>query len=187
MPWIFTRNVPDDWLIVSPRAIEFEPETAEHETGYSWIEMPEAGWPEFDAFDGAVQALADFVIALPDVYNSDSENTLILGFSQGAATALVTAIEHPNICKGIAALVGFVPDLPINKVEAIRESQPLANLPILMAVGNRDERIPLEISQRSLKTLQLAGANPEWNLYQTGHKLNGQGMRDLTAWLEKFI
>lgn len=173
--------MPDDWLIVSPRAIEFEPETAEHETGYSWIEMPETGWPEFDAFDGAVQALADFIIALPDVYNSDPENIVILGFSQGAATALATAIEHPSICKGIAALVGFVPDLPKHI-----EGKPLANLPIFMAVGERDERIPLEISQQSLKTLQLAGADPEWNLYQTGHKLNGQGMRDLAAWLEKF-
>ncbi len=184
VPWIFARNIPDHWLIVSPRGIEFEPESAEHETGYSWMEMPESGWPDIDAFDGAVQALSDFISALPDVYGTDPENVIVLGFSQGAATALATAIHHPTICKGIASLVGFVPDL---YNEETIETQPLKGLPVFMAVGERDDRVSLEVATKSGETLKLFGADLDWSLYQTGHKLNSLGMRDLSAWLSKMM
>lgn len=185
VPWIFARNIPENWLIISPRAIEFEPESSEHETGYSWIEMPESGWPSIDQFDGAIQALSDFIIALPDVYDTDPDNVVILGFSQGAATALATAIQYPKICRGIASLVGFAPSLNIDTPQD--EGLPLDGVSVFMAVGDRDERIPIEISMQSRDTLLAAGANLSWELYQTGHKLNSQGMRDLTAWLSKMM
>lgn len=184
VPWIFARNIPDHWLIVSPRGIEFEPESAKHETGYSWMEMPESGWPDIKAFDGAVQALSDFIIALPDVYGTDPENVIILGFSQGAATALATAIQHPTICKGIASLVGFVPDV---YNEETQNAQPLTGLSVYMAIGERDDRIPLEIATQSRKTVDGLGADLDWSLYKTGHKLNSQGMRDLASWLSKMM
>jgi phospholipase/carboxylesterase len=183
VPWIFARNIPDHWLIVSPRGIEFEPESAEHETGYSWIEMPEAGWPMLDDFDGAVQAFSDFINALPDVYDIDPNNVIILGFSQGAATALATAIQHPKICRGIATLVGFVPDIDADTVQA----KPLKDVSVFMAAGDRDERVSVEIAIDSRETVGSAGADVTWNLYQTGHKLNGQGMRDLATWLSKMM
>lgn len=183
VPWIFARNIPDNWLIVSPRAIEFEPETDQHETGYSWIEMPPVGWPEIGDFDGAVQAMSDFAVALPDVYDADPERIIALGFSQGAATLLATAVQHPDLLQGIAALVGFVPDLDDETIQR----KPLQNLSVFMAAGERDERIPVEIATQSRDTVQAAGANLEWDMYSTGHKMNGKGMRDLEAWLENKI
>ena len=183
VPWIFARNIPENWLIVSPRAIEFEPETPDHETGYSWIEMPEEGWPTIDHFDGAVQALSDFIIALPDVYHTDPDNVIVLGFSQGAATALATAIEYPKICRGVASLVGFAPTIDAHHSNGL----PLKDVAVFMAIGDRDERIPLEVSTQSRETLVEAGADLSWELYRTGHKLNGQGMRDLATWLSKMM
>ena len=195
VPWIFARNIPDHWLIVAPRGIEFEPESAEHETGYSWIEMPPTGWPDIEVFDGAVQALSDFVQALPEVYGADPERVIVMGFSQGAAVALATAIQHPHIFSGIASLVGFVPSIvpSINDTDHHNEDeervngQPLKNVPVWMAAGERDERIPLEIAIASRDTVQAAGADVRWEVYETGHKLNGKGMRDLTAWLKGMI
>ncbi|MEM9773015.1 MAG: alpha/beta fold hydrolase [Chloroflexota bacterium] len=183
VPWIFARGIPENWPIVSPRAIEFDPETDEHETGYSWMLMRETGWPEFSEFDGATQALSDFILALPDVYQADPENIMLLGFSQGAATALCTAVAHPNICRGIASLVGFVPELD----SELQSDQPLANLPVFMAIGERDDRVGLNIAKQSRDTLINAGADLTWDIYKTGHKLNSQGMRDLAAWLGRMI
>lgn len=183
VPWIFARNIPENWLIVSPRAIEFDPETDEHETGYSWMLMRETGWPEFSEFDGAVQALSDFILSLPDVYNADPDNIILMGFSQGAATALCTAVSHPNICRGIASLVGFIPELVGDQLA----EQPLNNLPIFMAIGERDDRVSLPVAEQSRDTLMGAGAELTWDIYKTGHKLNSQGMRDLAAWLAMMI
>ena len=145
--------------------------------------MPPAGWPEIGDFDGAVQAMSDFVVALPDVYDADPERIIALGFSQGAATLLATAVQHPDLLQGIAALVGFVPDLDDETIQ----SKPLQNLSVFMAAGERDERIPVEIATQSRDTVQAAGANLKWDMYSTGHKMNGIGMRDLEAWLENKI
>ncbi len=186
VPWIFARNIPDHWIIIAPRAIEFEPESDEHEFGYSWMEMPEDYWPGIGEFDGAVQALSDFVNALPDAYNADPEKVIALGFSQGAATALATAVEYPSLFKGIASLVGFFPTLPSEDDKSFNPL-PLQDLPIFFAVGERDERIPMEISQQSMRELAGTGAHAQMQFYETGHKMNGQGMRDLGEWMQKLI
>lgn len=145
--------------------------------------MPEDYWPGIEEFDGAVQALSDFVNALPDAYNADPEKVIALGFSQGAATALSTAVEDRHLFKGIASLVGFFPTLPDQGANA----ESLQDLPIFFAVGEQDERIPMEISQQSVNQLAAAGADAEVNFYSTGHKMNGQGMRDLGEWMQKLI
>ena len=183
VPWIFARNIPDHWLIISPRAIEFDPESDEHDTGYSWMEMPETGWPEIQAFDGAVQALADFVEALPDTYNADPEKIIVLGFSQGAATAFATAVSQPELFKGVASLVGFIPELD----DVLISSKPLKKLSVFMTAGDQDDRIPVQIANRSRDIVQSAGADLRWEMYSVGHKLNSQGMRDLGAWLTQMI
>ena len=180
VPWIFARSLPEDWLLVAPRAIEYEPETAEHEIGYSWIFHPETGWPTIDDFDDAVTAIYDFIISLPDVYDADPEQIYLLGFSQGAAAAYATAMRHPGLVKGIAGLVGFTPFRNRDLLP-----RPLENLPIFVAVGKKDERVRLTISRFGRNQLLSAGANLTYREYDVGHKLNGQGMRDLKAWWDK--
>jgi predicted esterase len=51
-----------------------------------------------------------------------------------------------------------------------------------MAVGKHDERIPYERAQQGAEVLKAAAAQLEYREYDTGHKLNAQGMRDLTEW-----
>jgi predicted esterase len=54
-----------------------------------------------------------------------------------------------------------------------------------MAAGKHDERIPYERAQQGAEVLKAAAAQLEYHQYDTGHKLNAQGMRDLTEWWKR--
>ncbi len=95
-----------------------------------------------------------------------------MGFSQGAAIAYATAMRHPGLIKGIAGLVGFVP----GECEEVLKGSPLRGLPIFMAVGKKDPRIPFSRTATCAQILQKAETQLDYHEYDTGHKLNAQGM-----------
>ena len=182
VPWIFARTIPKHWTLVAPRGIEFEPETPKHETGYSWMTMPEAGWPTWDAFDDGVEALHEFILGLDQVYPIDMTRLYLLGFSQGGALAINWAVRYPELVKGVALLVGFSPEPELE----LNIDNRLEELPVFMAVGQKDERIPLHIAHQTRNMLARLGASLTYEEYDTGHKLNSAGMRDLTDWWHRF-
>ncbi len=171
--WVFARTVPGDWLLVAPRAIKPDPDG-----GYAWHPRKRDEWPPLAMFDEAVAAVARFIRALPEIYNADPDHIYLMGFSQGAATAYATAIHHPGLMKGIAGLVGFMPLVNENALQAAL----LDGLPVFMAVGQRDPTIPLEVAEACAQTLREAGARLEVHTYDTGHKLDARGMRALRRW-----
>jgi len=171
--WIFRQTLPDDWLVVAPRGI------VEEENGrFSWHPRQQNEWPPLAAFDTAVNSLIQFIHSLANLYNADLNQIYLMGFSQGAATSFATAMREPERVAGIASLVGFMP----REAEAAIETARLADLPVFMAVGTKDERIPLAIAQESGKAVRAAGAYLEYREYETGHKLNGAGMGKLKQW-----
>ncbi len=171
--WIFRQTLPEDWLVVAPRAI-----VDDGDGRYSWHPRQQDEWPSLKAFDTAVDTLLEFLDALPNLYNADPHQIYLMGFSQGAAASFSLAIREPERVQGIASLVGF---MPLGVEEAI-ETARLADLPVFMAVGTEDERIPLEVARECGKAVRAAGAYLEYREYDTGHKLNGNGMRKLKSW-----
>lgn len=171
--WIFKRTMPATWLKIAPRAPFSDPRG-----GFSWVIQESGVWPDLAAFAPAVAALADFLGALPRVYNSDPQHTYLMGFSQGAALAYATAMRHPGLVQGIAGLVGFVPE----GCEQAPEIAGLRDLPVFAAVGKQDPLVPYPIAAASAEVLRAAGADLVYHEYETGHKLNAAGVRDLTAW-----
>jgi phospholipase/carboxylesterase len=171
--WVFQRALPKDWLVVAPRAIKTDPDG-----GYAWHPRQRDEWPSLAMFDEAVTAVVQFIHALSDLYNADPDQIYLMGFSQGAATSYASAMQHPGLIKGIAGLVGF---MPVDCQTAV-ETAALSNLPILMIVGLEDETIPPERSKKCAETVQAAGADLTYKEYETGHRLNAQGMRDLKNW-----
>ena len=171
--WIFSQTLPQDWLVVAPRAI-----VDEGDGRYSWHPRQQDEWPTLDAFDTAVDKLEQFIDELPELYDADPDQIYLMGFSQGAATAFALTIRTPDKVQGIASLVGFMP----RQIDEAIETSRLADLPVFMAVGTEDERIPLEIARECGKAVRAAGAYLEYREYETGHKLNGAGMRKLKSW-----
>ena len=171
--WIFRKAVPRPWLVVAPRA-----PLADHGL-YSWHIQPQGEWPGIQAFEPAVDALARFLRALPPLYNADPDRTYLMGFSQGAATSIATALRRPELVRGIAALVGFAPEAPEDEVAGR-----LSNMPIFMATGSEDETVPLDVAHRTADLLRRAGADLTYNEYPIGHKLSAAGLADLRAWFQ---
>ena len=171
--WIFARALAPEWLLVAPRAIKEDPDG-----GYSWRIRERDEWPTLVQFDVAVGAVVDFIEALPDLYGADLDRLYLMGFSQGAATAYAVAMRYPDLVKGIAGLVGFVP----MECDDLAAAEPLEGMPIFMAVGKEDERIPYSRSLACAHTLQMVGADLDYHEYEMGHRLNAEAMRDLKAW-----
>lgn len=170
--WVFQSRLPKDWLLVAPRAIMSDPEE-----GYTWYEH-EGDWPPLASFAPAGAALDHFIHALPDLYDADLDNLYLMGFSQGAGLSIALALQEPIRFQGLVSLVGFAPRADA----ALLAQKPLLNMPTFMSVGRRDERIPLQIAQHCRETLTAAGAELTYREYDTGHRLNRDGMRDLAAW-----
>jgi phospholipase/carboxylesterase len=171
--WVFQRAVPKEWLVVAPRANKSDPVG-----GYAWHPRQPDEWPTLAMFDEAVTAVVRFINALPELYGADPSRIYLMGFSQGAATAFATAMRHPGLVQGVAGLVGFTPeDCQVEVGAGILEG-----LPVFMAVGLEDETIPVDRSRKSAEVLEEAGANLVYDEYETGHKLNAHGMRDLKDW-----
>ncbi len=174
--WIFQRTLPKDWLLVAPRAIEHDPAG-----GFAWHPRKRDEWPTLAMFDEAVSAVVRFIQSLPDLYRADPTQIYLMGFSQGAAMAIATAIREPDLVQGIAGLVGFVPE----DCKAAVGAGVLGGLPVFMAVGTEDSTIPLERSRESADVLRRAGANLAYHEFDTGHKLNAKGMRALREWFNE--
>lgn len=169
--WVFRKVIPRPWLVVAPRAPLAEKEL------FSWYYQPYGVWPDLASFEPAVGALERFILALPRLYNADPDRIYLMGFSQGAAVALATALRRPGLVRGVAGLVGFVPTATEEEV-----SGGLEGLPVFLATGTRDETIPYEVAQASLALVRQSGADVEYHEYETGHKLTSAGMQDLRKW-----
>ncbi|HUM68969.1 MAG TPA: hypothetical protein PLK31_09005, partial [Chloroflexota bacterium] len=94
------------------------------------------------------------------------------------AVALAVALQNPGLVKVIASLVGFV---PLQVEEAINRAA-LRDMPVFMAAGTQDGRVPLAVAQNSAAAAQAMGAFLEYREYDTGHKLDAAGMRKLKSW-----
>ncbi len=172
--WVFAHTLPDHMLLVAPRAIL----RGSDDIGYAWHPHASGRWPTITDFDEAVAALDQFIAALPDLYQADLSRLYLMGFSQGAALALTAMMHRPELAQGLAALVGFLPLAH----EALVAERPLTERPIFMATGAKDEIIPLELARDSAKAIRQAGADLAYSEYRTGHRINRQGMRDLSVW-----
>jgi phospholipase/carboxylesterase len=173
--WIFARALPDDWLVVAPRAIYAD------RSGYSWQIHQNEQWPCLSDYAPAVTAVHRFLDAMPELYHADPGRIYLMGFSQGAAAAFALALDDPERARGIAGVVGFVPE----ECETAVAPRPLEGLPMFMAVGKDDQMVPYEIAQKSCEVIENAGADLEYHEYDTGHKLNAQGMKDLKQWWQR--
>ncbi len=176
--WIFSKVIPSGWVVAAQRGSRPDPGG-----GYSWDLRQRDEWPSLGMFDDAVASIAHFIRALPDLYDADLGQLYLMGFSQGAAAAYALAMRYPGLVKGIAGLVGFV---PLSSEMAV-ETAALKDLPIFMAVGVNDPYIPLARSQGCAVTLRKLGALLAYHEYQTRHRLNSKGMRDLETWLKKRV
>jgi phospholipase/carboxylesterase len=107
-----------------------------------------------------------------------SERTLLIGFSQGAAMALHTAMHYPKKLAGAASLSSFFPSaytIPKNGINA--------KIPVFFAHGNSDPVVPVTLSQKSFEFLKANGNPAEWHAYNIQHSVCIEELMVLGQWI----
>lgn len=99
---------------------------------------------------------------------------VLMGFSQGGAVALYTALRSPHKIAGVAALSAYLPP-----GEYTYASAPA----IFMAHGIYDDVVPMAAAAASRAQLNALGHDVFWHEYAIGHQLSVELIADLNAWL----
>ena len=201
--WIFSHQLPAHWLQVAPPApLPAQP------AGWAWLPRRPDEWPSLARFDDAAALLEGFLLGLPSWHRVDLSRTVVLGFSQGAATAFALALRlaarqaaaatgsptQPSL-RGLASLVGFMPEGALGSPGSGAESesiglrelgggvaQPLSGLPVFLALGERDPLVPAARARQAADDARALGATVSLQAYEAGHKLPLQGLKDLGTW-----
>lgn len=105
---------------------------------------------------------------------------LLMGFSQGGALALHTALRFEQPLAGVGVLSGY---LPLHPTLAHEKHSANATIPIFMAHGTRDPVVPYVMGQQSFERLQQAGFNPVWHPYPMEHTVCIQELIDIGQWI----
>ena len=110
--------------------------------------------------------------------------TVLMGFSQGCAMALLTGLRAPQRLAGVAGLSGY---LPLAASTAAERSETNRGLPLFLAHGRFD---PMVVPARGLATrdaLLALGYAPEWHDYPMEHAVCPQEITDLNRWLLRVL
>ncbi len=115
--------------------------------------------------------------------NADLNNIYLMGFSQGAAMCYGLIAENNFASQGIIiraliALSGYIPREIISTLEA----QTLGRLPVFISHGEYDELIPPIALDEAEKILTKAGATVTANIYEMGHAIDTDVIKDLQKW-----
>jgi predicted esterase len=155
--------------------------------GYQWF-----GISRLDPAVAAagVRSAAPFVESFLDdtmaQYGLDESKTVLVGFSQGGALTLYTALRAPGAPFAAAAVLsGYMP-LPgqIAPSPAV-----LAETPLLLCHGDRDAVVPLAYGRDAAERARALGvAALTFKTYAgMGHGAGDEELRDLIAFLRKHL
>ncbi len=111
-----------------------------------------------------------------------SNRIVLVGFSQGGAMALYTALRCAKPLAGIIALSSYLPLAAFLPQELTAAN---AKIPIFMAHGTFDTVIPLIIGERSRSQLTSLDFSIEWHTYPMGHEVCGLEISQIKSWLRK--
>lgn len=109
---------------------------------------------------------------------------VLVGFSQGGALALSTALQSTLRLAGVAGLSTFLPSPPAISLEKRQQDQSLS---IFLAHGLMDPIVPYWMGKTMLETLQNAGFTPQWHTYPIAHTVSLQECQALGDWLRRVL
>jgi len=128
----------------------------------------------------ASQALVDDLLARERARGVAPARTVLMGFSQGCAMALMTGLRHPRRLAGIVGLSGY---LPLAAATVAERSDANRDLPVFLAHGTRDPVVPLARAAASRDALRALGQPVDWHEYPIEHTVSMPELSDLQAWL----
>lgn len=134
----------------------------------------------FDLEDLALRTreLAEFVGEAATRYGFDPKRVTAIGFSNGANIAASVLLANPGVLSRAVLLRAMVPFEP-KAVPALTGTR------VWIGAGEYDEMIPRDGTLRLAELLKQGGAQVVLDWRPAGHRLLGEELEAVRAWLEK--
>ena len=110
----------------------------------------------------------------------------ILGFSQGAAYAFLSAFKYPGLVAGIISIGGLFPETD-TEFSMLQEKE-IANgkkFRVFIAQGKNDPLIPMGLGAQTTEKLKNYGYEVEYQEYEGGHEISPELLKTIYSWLAK--
>lgn len=127
-----------------------------------------------------VQALLEREAAL----GVPPQRTVLMGFSQGCAMALMAGLRAPQRLAGVVGLSGYLPLAPTTAAECSAANR---DVPVFMAHGLHDTVVVPERGRASRDLLRGLGYRVEWHDYAMEHSVCTEEVADLNDWLQTVL
>jgi phospholipase/carboxylesterase len=176
----FAEELPDDLLIVSPRA--------PYEMGFgsfAWYAINlDAGSNKHSDLDQArisLTKIADFIDEIKTKYHTNPDQTFLLGFSQGAILSYALSFNHPNKVNYVLALSGYINEelLPLDREDFKIFTD------YYISHGTVDQVLPVEWARKAPKILEERHLKNSYSEYPVGHGVAPQNFQSFKLWIEQ--
>ncbi|NNC70693.1 MAG: phospholipase [Flavobacteriaceae bacterium] len=177
----FAQELPDELLIISARApLTLMP------GGYAWYTIHfESTDGKFSDIPQAIKArdmIATFIDEVKSAYNVASDNTFLLGFSQGTILNYAVALNYPEKVRHIIALSGYINhELLPESLNAVKYK----HLDFFISHGSVDQVLPAEWGRKAKPFLDSLNINSVYYEYPVGHGVAPQNFYEFKTWIEK--
>ena len=175
----FAEELPDNLLIVSaqaPLSMGFG--------AYAWYSI------NFDDKNGkfsdlkeakkSIDKIAVFIDEIKEKYNTNSDKTFLLGFSQGAILSYSLSFMYPNKVQNVIALSGYINNdmIPKNISSEIKTDYYCSH-------GSVDQVLPVDWARKSKPFLDNLGFKNVYSEYNVGHGVAPQNFYSFKTWIEE--
>lgn len=140
-----------------------------------------------------LQAIADLLDRIRDA-GIHPEQTVLLGFSQGACLASEFVARHPQRYGGLVALSGgligngMVDDAPPPDDKAFDYDGSLDGTPVFLGCSDRDPHIPPARVEQTAEVFQKLGGDVTKRIYEgMGHTVNDDELRFARTLLREVV
>lgn len=173
----FAEELPENMLIVSLQA--------PYKMGgdaFAWYAINfDANDQKFSDLEQAresIAKIANFIDEIKVKYNTDSEKTFLLGFSQGAILSYALSFKYPNKVQHIIALSGYIND------ELLPEEITTTITDYYISHGTLDQVLPVEWARKAPVFLNENNLKNEYSEYPVGHGVAPQNFYSFKKWIE---
>tara|TARA_R110002073_G_scaffold8207_3_gene45749 strand:+ start:37630 stop:38271 length:642 start_codon:yes stop_codon:yes gene_type:complete len=175
----FAEELPDQLLIVSLRA-PYEMGYG----GYAWyainLDSENNKLSDLNQARESLQKITELIDEVKEKYSTDSNNTFLLGFSQGAILSYALSFNFPSKVQHIIALSGYLntellPEVIENKFST----------DYYISHGSVDQVIPVDWARKASPYLDSLGLQNIYSEYPVGHGVAPQNFFSFKKWIEE--
>jgi len=177
----FADELPETLVIVSLRA-PYEMGYG----GYAWydinLDSKNNKFSDLNQARKSLQKISTTINYIQTKYNTNPNNTFLLGFSQGAILSYALSFNFPNKIQHVIALSGYLNSelMPYENTQKIHTDYYISH-------GSVDQVIPVEWARKASPFLDSKGLKSEYSEYPVGHGVAPQNFFSFKKWIENRI